>query len=226
MIPELLSSPVEGARALLDSVRSHLDALQEFHGRRRSETTLDAERAEILARIRKAHPDARIVAFAQYAETVSMLFSRLSGVGGVAMLTARGGMVSGGRLTRDETLARFAPRASCAAPPPRAQRIGLLLTTDLLSEGVNLQDAEVVVHVDVPWTAARMEQRVGRVARLGSVHPRVYVYLIRPPATATAVLGSELLVQRKWSTAKRMVGSSANAPFECEIGTGKKRSAR
>ena len=218
--PELLSSPVDGAGALLDSVRFHLDALQEFHGRYRLDTKLDAERADILARIRKAHTDARIVAFAQYAETVSMLFRRLSGIGGVAMLTARGGMVAGGRLTRDETLARFAPRGSGVAPPPTAQRIDLLLTTDLLSEGVNLQDADVVIHLDVPWTAARMEQRVGRVARLGSIHPRVQVYLIRPPATASAVLGSELLVRRKWDTAKRVVGSSANAPFQCQVDTG------
>ena len=46
----------------------------------------------------------------------------------------------------------------------------LLLTTDLASEGVNLQDASVVVHLDLPWTAARLEQRVGRVARLASAH--------------------------------------------------------
>lgn len=215
--PELLSSPVEGAQELLDCVRSHLDALQQFHARHRLETKLDAERADILIEIRKTRPEARIVAFAQYAETVSMLFTRLSAIGGIAMLTARGGLVAGGKLTRDEALARFAPHASRAAPPPQAERIDLLLATDLLSEGVNLQDADVVVHLDVPWTAARMEQRVGRVARLDSLHPHVHVYLLRPPASAAAVLRSELLVQRKWGTAKRVVGSSANAPFEREI---------
>ena len=219
--PELLSSPADNARALLDSVRSHSQALQEFHEAHRSEIALDAQRAEILADVRRAHPNSRIVAFAQYSETVSMLFRRLSVTGRVAMLTARGGLVAGGKLTRDETLVRFAPRASRAEPPPRAQRIDLLLTTDLLSEGVNLQDADVVVHLDIPWTSARMEQRVGRVARIGSVHPRVYVYLLRPPASAAAALGSELLVEKKWTAAKRAVGSGSDTPFEREAGTGK-----
>jgi superfamily II DNA or RNA helicase len=218
--PELLSSPIEDASALLNSVRLHSDALREFHARHRTETACDAERAEILAEIRRRHPGARIVAFAQYAETVSVLFRRLSGTGGIAMLTARGGTVAGGKLTRDDTLARFAPRASHAEPPPPAERIDLLLTTDLLSEGVNLQDADVVVHLDVPWTAARMEQRVGRSARMGSLHPHVHVYLIRPPASAEAVLRNEQLVQEKWNAANRTIGSSAKAPFAREVGAG------
>ena len=211
--PELLSSPTNDAVTLLDSVRSHSDALQEFHSRRRTETVLDAQRAEILVDVRKAHPNTKIVAFAQYAETVSMLFSRLSAIGGVAMLTARGGLIAGGRITRDEVLARFAPHALRVESPPRAERIDLLLTTDLLSEGVNLQDADVVVHLDVPWTAARLEQRVGRVARMGSLHQRVHVYLLRPPESAAALLRSELIVQAKWGEAKRAIGSSASAPF-------------
>ncbi len=222
--PELLSSPAEDAPALLVSVRSHYDALQEFHARHRTEVGLDNERADTLVEIRKAHPNARIVAFAQYAESVSMLFTRLAGTGGVAMLSARGGVVAGGKLTRDEVLDRFAPRASHAKPPPPAERIDLLLTTDLLSEGVNLQDAEVVVHLDVPWTAARMEQRVGRVARMGSLHPCVHVYFLRPPSSAAAVLRSELLVQKKWGTAKRTIGSSANAPFALQVDTGEESS--
>jgi superfamily II DNA/RNA helicase len=217
--PELLSPHIEDAPSLFDSVRAHADALQDFHARHRTEVALDAKRAEILGGIRAAHPKARIVAFAQYAETVTMLYRQLSPAGGVAMLDTRGGLVAGGKLTRDETLVRFAPRALHAKPPPPAERIDLLLTTDLLSEGVNLQDADVVVHLDLPWTAARLEQRVGRVARLGSFHSRVHVYLLRPPASAAAVLRSELIVQRKWSKAKRAIGSSSNAPFEGEVDT-------
>ena len=224
--PELLSSPTKAAAALLDCVRAHCDALQEFRARYRSHEALDRERADILLGIRDAHPDPTIVAFAQYAETVSVLFSRLSASSGVAMLTARGGIVAaGGKLTREETLARFAPHALRLKAPSRVERIDLLLATDLLSEGVNLQDANVVVHLDVPWTAARMAQRVGRVARLGSMHQRVHVHLVHPPETAEALLGSELLVQRKWWRAKRAIGSSDNGPFTDERETGASASA-
>jgi hypothetical protein len=142
-----------------------------------------------------------------------MLFRRLAGFGGVAMLTASGARVAGGRLSRSEALSRFAPRALNASPPAVAEQIDLLLSTDLLSEGVNLQDAEIVVHLDIPWTAARLDQRVGRVARMGSAHSAVSVYMIRQPASAASLLDSELLVQRKWNVARRAVGSASNSPF-------------
>jgi hypothetical protein len=211
--PELLSAPAGDAAGLLDTMRLHASALERFRAAHSSRSSLDIERANIIANIRAVHPKVRIVAFAQYAETVSMLFRRLAKLGGVTMLTARGARVAGGRLSRLEALSRFAPRAQNASPPATAEQINLLLSTDLLSEGVNLQDAEVVVHLDIPWTAARLEQRVGRVARMGSAHSEVSVYLIRPPASAAHLLESEILVQRKWDVARHAVGSAGTPPF-------------
>ncbi|MDQ6872104.1 MAG: DEAD/DEAH box helicase [Gemmatimonadota bacterium] len=211
--PEMLSAPTADAATLLESVRLHCNALERFRSSHSADFPLDIERVNSIASIRAAHVQARIVAFAQYTETVSMLFRGLVGLGGVAMLTARGARVAGGALSRREALSRFAPRALNATPPRSAERIDLLLSTDLLSEGVNLQDAEVVVHLDIPWTAARLEQRVGRVARMGSAHSEVKVYLIRPPASAALLLESETLVQRKWDVARRAVGSTRTAPF-------------
>ena len=89
----------------------------------------------------------------------------------------------------------------------------MLITTDLLSEGVNLQDADVVVHLDIPWTQARMEQRVGRAARMGSRHAVVHVHLLRPPRSAAAILENEMIVQRKWGLARSAVGTSAANPL-------------
>ena len=211
--PELLSAPIDDPATLLQAVRLHSNALHEFRSRYSARSALDAERTQILFAIRDAHPNAKIVAFAQYGDTVSMFFRRLVKAGRVAMLTAHGACIAGGKLSREDALARFAPRAFHARPPAPAEEINLLLAADLLSEGVNLQDAEVVVHLDVPWTAARLEQRVGRVARMGSPHSAVSVYLIRPPASAAALLDSEWLVQRKWNAAKGAIGSSVAAPF-------------
>jgi hypothetical protein len=129
------------------------------------------------------------------------------------MLTSHGARVSGGALTHNEAIGRFAPGANHYPAPGPAESIDLLLTTDLLSEGVNLQDAHVVVHLDLPWTPARMEQRVGRVARMGSRHKQVHVHLLRPPKSAEAVLGSDMIVRRKWAVARTAVGTSAPNPL-------------
>jgi hypothetical protein len=211
--PELLSAPTGDAATLLESVRIHASALERFRASHSTRSSLDIERADAIASLRTADPESKIVAFAQYRETVSMLFRRLAHLGGVAVLTAHGAQVAGGRLSRGEALSRFAPRALNARPPVSAERIDLLLSTDLLSEGVNLQDADVVVHLDIPWTAARLEQRVGRVARMGSAHSEVRVYLLRPPVSAAALMENEILVQRKWDVARRAVGSATAPPF-------------
>ena len=211
--PELLSAPAANHTELLDAVRVHLNALQEFRARFSTATVLDEERAGIVADIRRSHAGAKIVAFAQYSETVSMLFRRLAPAGRVAMLTSHGARVAGGALTRREAIGRFAPHASHFPAPGPAEAIDLLLTTDLLSEGVNLQDAAVVVHLDIPWTLARMEQRVGRVARMGSRHTRVDVHVLRPPRSASAVLDTEMIVKRKWTIARSSVGTSQPDPL-------------
>ena len=212
--PELLSAPVANHTELLDAVRAHLNALQNFRAQFHSATELDEERARTVADIRKSHAGAKIVAFAQYSETVSMLFRRLARTGGVAMLTSHGARVAGGALTRREAIGRFAPNASHFPTPGPAESIDLLLTTDLLSEGVNLQDAASVIHLDIPWTLARMEQRVGRVARMGSCHSRVDVHILRPPRSASAILETEMIVQRKWTIARSAVGTSQPDPLK------------
>ena len=211
--PELLSTFTADHADLLVAVRRHLDALEAFRVRFASANALDAERAQIIARIRSSRPDSKIVAFAQYSETVSILFRELAYEGRVAMLTSHGARVAGGALTRNEAIGRFAPDANHYHAPRPAEAIDLLLTTDLLSEGVNLQDAQVVVHLDLPWTHARMEQRVGRVARMGSRHKYVHVHLLRPPKSAEAVLRSDPIVRRKWSVAQSEVGTSAPNPL-------------
>ena len=208
---ELLSDPVASQEELLAGVRSHVLALQAVQAGFSSAMSIDASRAEIVETIRSS--GGRVVAFAQYAETVAMLYRRLVNKGHVAVLTSHGARIAGGSLTRSEAIARFAPVAMRSPQPPAAEAIRLLLTTDLLSEGVNLQDADTVVHLDIPWTAARMEQRVGRVARLGSQHREVEVHVIRPPASAAAVLGSESTVQRKWALARANVGTSGEGPL-------------
>jgi hypothetical protein len=208
---ELLSAPASGHADLLAAVRAHLASLEVIRAGFGAVCVIDGERARILARIRELN-GGKIVAFAQYAETVSALYRRLARDGRVAMLTAHGARVAGGALTRAEAISRFAPHATGSRSPAPAEVIDLLLTTDLLSEGVNLQDAGSVIHLDIPWTAARMEQRVGRVARLGSRHAAIHVHLIRPPGSASAILESEAMVGRKWDLARITVGTGGPSP--------------
>ncbi len=67
----------------------------------------------------------------------------------------------------------------------------VLIATDLLSEGLNLQDADRVIHYDLPWSPARLAQRVGRIDRLGSQHPRIETVTFLPPEALERALELE-----------------------------------
>jgi hypothetical protein len=73
----------------------------------------------------------------------------------------------------------------------------VLIATDLLSEGLNLQDAERVVHYDLPWSPARLAQRVGRIDRLGSSHRTISTLtFLPPPSLARALVIEERLASK------------------------------
>jgi hypothetical protein len=203
--PGLLSAPAPGAGELASHVRAHASGLRAIRDRARL-STADDERVNLIRRIRTAHSGRKIVAFSQYTDTVNGLFDSLCGDGEVAVLSGAGARVAGGSISRTEVIERFAPRASGRAAPSRSSVISLLLATDLLSEGINLQDAGVVIHLDLPWTPARMEQRLGRIARVGSTYERVQAYAIHPPMSADYIARIEAILRSKLEAAGIAIG--------------------
>ncbi|MBC7791601.1 MAG: DEAD/DEAH box helicase family protein [Anaerolineae bacterium] len=205
---ELLVSATSPQESMLAAVRNHQRELRSLTDRLTPASNLDHERARLLRAIRAEHPYEKIVVFSQFADSVAALYKVLRSDAGVAALTGSGGIVAGGSLTRREVLERFAPISTGAPPPSAAEQIDFLLTTDLLSEGVNLQDASVVVHLDLPWTAARLEQRVGRSRRIGARHTRTAVYALSPPASAEVWMETIRRLQEKLKAAGVDIGGT------------------
>ena len=227
--PSLVAGAHPGSAELANAVRRHAAALRALLARTRDDPGVDAARAARISELRAAHPGERIVAFAQFADTVHALYGRLAPAGAVAALTARGARVAGGTLSRQEVLARFSPRRNGGVAPHRRDRIELLLTTDLLSEGLDLSDASIVVHLDLPWTPARLEQRVGRSRRLGAPHARTLVHAFAPPAGAEQLLEVERRLRKKLGAMARATGlagavlPSFGAPVEVEPAAARQR---
>lgn len=192
------------ARAL-EAVGAEHAALDRLCELLRSGEDPDQARVAELRRLRAEHPEAHILAFSEFATTVRAYFALLRADAGVGMLTADDARIASGRLSRDALLDRFAPVAQGAHAPPWRERVTLLLTTDLLSEGVNLQDASIVVHLDLPWNPARLAQRLGRVRRQGGA-PLVRSYLMSPPATTELLLHVDTRLRAKLAHAERAIG--------------------
>ena len=62
----------------------------------------------------------------------------------------------------------------------------VIITTEVLAEGINLHRANVILNYDTPWNSTRLMQRIGRVNRIGSKEPKVYVYNFMPSAEGDA----------------------------------------
>lgn len=207
--PELLTDHATDGAPLLERLTRHLDALADLaqlHERlhaRREDT--DHQRVAWLRALKTQHPHTPILAFSQFTRTVDALQRALRDIAGVASLTGTHARIASGVIPRHDALARFAPRAQERPPPPPHQAITLLLTTDLLAEGVNLQDAGIVVHLDLPWTAALRDQRIGRCVRVGSPHREVHVHRLAPPADIERIVAFARRVAHKARLAHRLL---------------------
>ena len=67
-----------------------------------------------------------------------------------------------------------------ANSPIKKDRYNIILTSDVLAEGVNLHRSHIIVNYDSPWNASRLMQRIGRVNRIGSVAEYIYNYMFYP----------------------------------------------
>lgn len=126
---------------------------------------------------------------------------------------ATGGVDQGGRAS---TIAGFAPATAgprnAAGEPTAEDEFDILFTTDVLAEGVNLQQAGHMINYDLPWNPMRIVQRHGRVDRIGSKHDYVYLGLFFPAERLDTLLALEDRLNTKLALADAAVGAGEVLP--------------
>ncbi|TGQ04546.1 ATP-dependent helicase [Mesorhizobium sp. M2E.F.Ca.ET.219.01.1.1] len=118
----------------------------------------------------------KIILFTAFTDTARYLYQELLPLAGecgleAALVTGDGCKATFGRARFQDVLVNFAPRAKRRASMRGAKtdgEIDLLIATDCISEGQNLQDADLLVNVDIHWNPVRLIQRFGRIDRIGS----------------------------------------------------------
>ncbi|MBX7134162.1 MAG: hypothetical protein K1X67_15935 [Fimbriimonadaceae bacterium] len=126
---------------------------------------------------------------------------------------AHGGVDQGGRAS---TIAGFAPVTAgprnSDGEPTANDEFDVLFTTDVLAEGVNLQQAGQMVNFDLPWNPMRIVQRHGRVDRIGSKHDYVQLGLFFPAERLDELLKLESRLEAKLALADAAVGAGQVLP--------------
>lgn len=123
--------------------------------------------------ITKDHPKEKVLIFTQYADTAYYLCDELKRRK-VKSLECVTGDVEEPR----EYAVRFSPKSNGRSEIENELRV--LVTTDVLSEGQNLQDAHIVVNYDLPWAIIRLIQRAGRIDRIGQQSKEIICYSFLP----------------------------------------------
>ncbi len=162
----------------------------------------DAKLAALRELVLNSHPTEKVLVFSQFADTVRYLERELTRV------RARGvAAVTGDTENPTAEAWRFSPESNDKLEKYGESQSRVLLATDVLSEGQNLQDCAVVVNFDLPWAIIRLVQRAGRVDRIGQRADTIRCYSFMPADGVERIINLRARVRQRLRENAEVVGT-------------------
>lgn len=163
----------------------------------------DAKLLALVKLLVQEHPDEKVLIFTQFSDTADYLFGELiaRGIIGIESVTGRS-------ANPTEKAWRFCPRSNDkVAWVQEDGELRILVATDVLSEGQNLQDCHIVVNYDLPWAIIRLVQRAGRVDRIGQAADSILCYSFLPADGVERIIRLRGRVRQRLQENSEVVGS-------------------
>lgn len=163
----------------------------------------DSKLQALLQLLHKKHAGQKVLLFTQFADTVDYLESQLraNGVNKVAGVT-------GDTENPTAVAHRFSPVSNGKRDRiPPSEELRVILATDVLSEGQNLQDCAVIVNFDLPWAIIRLIQRAGRIDRIGQKADTILCYSFLPADGVERIINLRSRVQQRLRENAEVVGT-------------------
>jgi hypothetical protein len=181
-----LTLDLEGMQSAFQeaSLQGELDAIAVLLDKARPLVGHDSKGAAFLEAIDELQAQGykQVIVFSQYTDTVDALKELLIGAGRTSLMafTGRGGEIlqRGGvwkALNREATKRGF-----------KEGKAEILLCTDAAAEGLNFQFCGALINYDMPWNPMRVEQRIGRIDRIGQTHERMQIVNLHLDGTVEA----------------------------------------
>jgi superfamily II DNA/RNA helicase len=163
-----------------------------------------------ITRVNKDNPKRKILVFSFFTDTIEYLQNKIQNKS--FMTSKNSAFVSGKKRTEAlESADRFAPIARDTSKiKDEKGELTYLFSTDVLAEGQNLQDCDLLINYDLHWNPVRMIQRNGRINRLGSPFSIIEVKNIVPHKELEEFLGLVSKLTDKINLIKSTIGSDSS----------------
>jgi superfamily II DNA or RNA helicase len=151
----------------------------------------------------KKHPQEKVIVFTQFADTVHYLEKQLKSRG-INYLSG----VTGDSSDPTFLAWRFSPVSNEKRERIKPEdELRVLIATDVLSEGQNLQDCAIVINYDLPWAIIRLVQRIGRVDRIGQQAEKILCYSFLPADGVERIIRLRARVRQRLQQNAEVVGT-------------------
>ena len=163
--------------------------------------THDRKLTELRQLVAKTHAKDKVLVFTQFADTARYLGRELRKAGVDHLAVATGVSADPYALA-----CRFSPRSNNKTVA-KDDELRVLVCTDVLSEGQNLQDCSAVVNFDLPWAIIRLIQRAGRVDRIGQKAEEIHCYSFLPSDGVERLIQLRARIQQRLLENAEVVGT-------------------
>ncbi len=148
------------------------------------------------------HANEKVIVFTQYSDTARYIFNQLKKRGITSIDYATGDSENTTAIVE-----RFSPVSNDKKDVPASEQTRVLIATDVLSEGQNLQDAHIIVNFDLPWAIIRLIQRAGRVDRIGQTADKICCYSFFPAEGVEQIINLRGRLNARINENANIVGS-------------------
>jgi len=163
----------------------------------------DAKLKALIKLLTADHPADKVIIFTQFADTVRYLEAQLKQQG-INRLSG----VTGDSSDPTALAWRFSPVSNNKRAQIRLEdELRILVATDVLSEGQNLQDCSIIVNYDLPWAIIRLVQRAGRVDRIGQQAEKIFCYSFLPADGVERIIRLRARVRQRLQENAEVVGT-------------------
>ncbi|KAB8314458.1 NgoFVII family restriction endonuclease [Tolypothrix campylonemoides VB511288] len=163
----------------------------------------DEKLAALVKLLTKTHPNDKVLIFTHFADTVRYLTDNLQ----ARNMTHVAG-VTGQSKNPTELTGRFSPISNGKGNKvPKSNELRILIATDVLSEGHNLQDCAIIINWDLPWAIIRLIQRAGRVDRIGQNAEKILCYSFLPAEGVERIINLRLRLRQRLQENAEVVGT-------------------